>query len=52
MATWSLPRPTTRGHMHGLDNVMENELSVTGWKSNSLGYISNGDKVPDVNITL
>lgn len=40
------------GKIQGLAKVMVKELITTGWKSKILGYISNGDKVPDVITTV
>ena len=42
----------TIGSRHGLASVMVNELMMTGWKSKILGYMSSGDKVPDVITTV
>lgn len=38
----------TIGRRHGLANVMVNDDIIIGWKFKILGYISNGDNVPDV----
>lgn len=40
------------GSKHGRANVIVNEVIITGWKSKILGYISIGDNVPEVIITL
>ena len=40
------------GSRQGLANVMVNELIMTGWKFSIFGYISKGDKVPDVITTV
>lgn len=42
----------TIGNKQGRANVIVNELIRTGWKSKIFGYISMGDNVPDVIITL
>lgn len=44
--------PFTIGNKHGRASVIVNELIKTGWKSRIFGYISIGDKVPDVMTTL
>jgi hypothetical protein len=36
------------GRMQGRASVMVNELMMTGWKSRILGYISSGERVPEV----
>lgn len=36
------------GKRHGLANVIVNDDIMTGWKFKILGYISNGDNVPEV----
>lgn len=41
----------TIGRRHGLANVMVNDDIITGWKFRILGYMSNGDRVPEVIIT-
>lgn len=42
----------TIGSKHGRANVIVNEAITTGWKFNIFGYISKGDRVPDVIITV
>ena len=37
----------TIGNIQGLANVIVNELIITGLKSKILGYMSNGDNVPE-----
>lgn len=39
------------GRRHGLTNVIVKDDIMTGWKFRILGYISNGDRVPEVIIT-
>jgi hypothetical protein len=45
-------RELTIGSRHGLASVMVKELMMTGWKSKILGYMSSGDRVPDVITTV
>jgi hypothetical protein len=40
------------GRRQGLANVMVKELMMTGWKSKILGYMSSGERVPDVITTV
>jgi len=40
------------GKMHGLANVMVKEDIITGWKSRIFGYMSKGDRVPEVMTTV
>jgi hypothetical protein len=42
----------TIGRRHGLASVIVKELMMTGWKSKILGYMSSGDRVPDVITTV
>ena len=42
----------TIGSKQGLANVIVKEAMITGWKSKILGYISNGERVPEVMTTL
>lgn len=42
----------TIGSMQGRASVMVNELMTTGLKSSILGYMSSGDRVPDVMMTV
>jgi len=42
----------TIGNKHGRAKVIVNELMTTGRKSKIFGYMSRGDKVPDVITTL
>ena len=46
-----LAGPYTIGRIQGLASVMVNDAIVTGWKSRIFGYISKGDKVPEVMMT-
>ena len=39
------------GRMHCRASVMVNDAMVTGWKSNIFGYMSRGDRVPEVMTT-
>lgn len=41
----------TIGRRHGLAKVIVNDDIMTGWKLRILGYMSNGDSVPEVMIT-
>ena len=38
--------------MQGLANVMVKEDMMTGWKSRIFGYISRGERVPEVMTTV
>ena len=42
----------TMGKMQGRANVIVKEDIITGWKSRIFGYISKGDRVPDVITTV
>ncbi len=37
--------------MHCLARVMVNDAAITGWKSRILGYMSRGERVPEVMTT-
>ena len=50
--TWSLPLAMIIGHKHGRAKVMVNEAILTGRKSSILGYMSKGERVPEVITTV
>jgi hypothetical protein len=43
---------TTIGRIQGLAKVIVNEVIMTGWKSRIFGYISSGERVPEVMTTV
>jgi hypothetical protein len=45
-------KSTTIGRIHGLAKVIVNEVIMTGWKSRIFGYISSGERVPEVMTTV
>lgn len=42
----------TIGRMHGLAKVIVKDAIITGWKSRILGYMSKGERVPEVITTV
>lgn len=42
----------TIGRIQGLASVMVKEFWITGWKSKIFGYMSRGERVPEVMTTV
>ena len=51
MGVWSFPLVTIRGSKQGLKVDIGRLARTTGWKLSSLGYMSSGERVPEVIIT-
>ena len=51
MQTWSAPRVTISGQMMFRENDIANEWTARGWKPKIFGYMSIGERVPEVMTT-